>query len=159
MKKKTIKIISALIVLCMMFSLVACGNTHTTMQKKPVNNTASDNADSVVIDNDEIPLDVKVDENNNTFIKPEADNASGKDVAVKPLDKQNENSSEKLPAIVDKITDLFDFMNYPEPWKDFYLFSNHEKNRSDSISTVYLRFLKYVQNEIMYFKNYNQSKL
>lgn len=108
MKKKTIKIISALIVLCMMFSLVACGNTQTTMQKKPVNNAASDNADSVVIDNDEIPLDVKEDENNNTFIKPEADNASGKDVAPEPLDKQNENSSGKLPAILDKITDLFD---------------------------------------------------
>lgn len=60
---------------------------------------------------------------------------------------------------ISEITDLFDFMNYPEPWKDFYLFSNHEKNRSDSISTGYMRFLKYVQNEIMYFKNYNQSKL
>lgn len=60
---------------------------------------------------------------------------------------------------ISEITDLFDFMNYPEPWKDFYLFSNHEKNRSDSISTGYMRFQKYVQNEIIYFKNYNQSKL
>ena len=108
MKMRTMKVVSALLVLCMMFSLVACGNTQTTMQKKPVNNAASDNADSVVIDNDEIPLDVKVDENNNTFIEPEEGNASGSTVAPKPLDKQNENSSEKLPAIVDKITDLFD---------------------------------------------------
>ena len=111
MKKQLTKTIAILIVLCMMFSLVACGNAQPTMQKKPINSTVLDNADSLVVDDDETSFDVKVDENNNTFIEPEEGNASGSTVVPESLDNKNENSSDKkLPAIIDKITDLLNVL-------------------------------------------------
>lgn len=67
----------------------------------------------------------------------------------------------KEASEVDKIreiTDLFDFMNYPEPWKDFYLYPISKDDKCfGGIPSQYSKFLKYVQNEIMYFRNYESS--